>query len=221
MKNAAKRKDGSLWLLLYWPLYTLAFIMIENVDLGSYTVIHSELDELIPFCVFFILPYLLWFPFWIGMLTFCMIKDRGTFRRTTWYFILTFTFAVIVYIVFPTQQNLRPETFERDNLFCTVTKMIYDSDINRNVLPSEHVIGALAPVFASFDSKLFSKRSRALIIAAAALIISSVLFVKQHSVIDVFAALPVAAAGYFICFRGRENSPICRLTGKRGRGEKK
>ena len=125
-----------------------------------------------------------------------------------WYFILTFTFAFAVYVVFPSQQNLRPVSFANENVFTALVGALYGFDINRNVFPSEHVIGALAVVFASFDSKLFSTAKRIVILVIALLIIASTVLITQHSVLDVMAAIPVSAAAYFICFFRGDRSLI-------------
>ena len=136
-----------------------------------------------------------------------------------WYFILTFTVAFAIYLIFPSEQNLRPASFANENVFTAIVGVLYKADINRNVLPSEHVLGALAVVFAAFDSSLFPKIKRALIVFCAIVIIASVVLIKQHSVLDVAAALPISAAAFFICFFRGDRSLISKITLRKIRKE--
>lgn len=191
-----------LLLLIYWPIYLIVFVLLERCVGGSYQPVRCFLDDVIPFCEYFIVPYLLWFPFWIGMLVYAMLYEISTFKKTMWYFILTFTLAMVLYLLFPNCQELRPTEFPRDNFFTWVTRMIYWIDTNTNVCPSEHVIGAFAVVFAAHDSKRFSSTAWQIIITAAAVVICiATLFVKQHSAVDIAAASVVCAIGYLVCFR--------------------
>jgi membrane-associated phospholipid phosphatase len=88
-----------------------------------------------------------------------------------------------------------------------LTKFIYSIDTTTNVCPSEHVIGAFGVVFAARDTKRFSSAKWTVFIVAQAVLISlSILFVKQHSAVDVLAAVPVCFAGWLFCFRrGRKS----------------
>ena len=49
-------------LLLFWPVYGLAFYLLEWVFPQSYyKPMHHPLDDLIPFCEWFVSPYVAWF----------------------------------------------------------------------------------------------------------------------------------------------------------------
>ena len=50
---------------LYFLFYLAAFFLIERLITTDYTVIHCSLDDKIPFVEYFIIPYLLWFLFFI------------------------------------------------------------------------------------------------------------------------------------------------------------
>ena len=46
-----------LKLLLYWPLYGLVFWFVERAYRpGAYIVMHCSLDNMIPFCEYFLIP---------------------------------------------------------------------------------------------------------------------------------------------------------------------
>ena len=198
-------------LLLFWPVYLAVFFLIERLRPAGtvYTPMHCGLDDLIPFCEFFIVFYLFWFFFMAAMLVYAGFFEPKTFTRLMHYFILTFAVAVICYLVFPNCQELRPADFDPHwwDPFGMLTKFIYSIDTTTNVCPSEHVIGAFGVVFAARDTKRFSSAKWTVFIVAQAVLISlSILFVKQHSAVDVLAAAPVCFAGWLFCFRrGRKS----------------
>ena len=71
-----------LKLLLYWPVYGLLFYFVERVYTpGGYIVMHCALDDAIPFCEYFLIPYLFWFVYLIGTLAYTLFCDRDGFRR--------------------------------------------------------------------------------------------------------------------------------------------
>ena len=48
-------------IILYMPIYLLWFTSLEKRTNVHFTDIHCKIDDYIPFCEFFIIPYLLWF----------------------------------------------------------------------------------------------------------------------------------------------------------------
>ncbi|MDY4204108.1 MAG: phosphoesterase, partial [Porcincola intestinalis] len=63
MIRKLKTYKHALWFLLYSAFYMTAFSAVEKAGHVHYHVIHTWLDEQIPFCRFFIIPYFLWFGF--------------------------------------------------------------------------------------------------------------------------------------------------------------
>ena len=58
----------SLNLLLFWPIFFLIFTYAERYFPATYYYsMHCRLDDLIPFCKWFVIPYVIWFPFVGGM----------------------------------------------------------------------------------------------------------------------------------------------------------
>ena len=75
------------------------------------------------------------------------------------------------------------------------------ADTNTNVLPSMHVIGCAALTLACFDSEPLRRRHLQWVMLPLGLVISmSTVFVKQHSILDVFVAIPVCVILYFIIY---------------------
>lgn len=192
-------------LLLYWPLYGIAFLILERFLSVEYNPVYCHLDGVVPFCEYLIIPYYFWFVFIIGIQIYGFFFDVKCFKEYMYYTILTYTLTIIIYIIYPTSQNLRPESFARDNVFTRVVSFLYGFDTNTNVCPSLHVIGSFAVYFAARRSKVFSSAGwRIAFFLTAVLISISTVFLKQHSVLDIFWALVLCAVCYpFVFERAR------------------
>ena len=159
-------------------------------------LIHSPLDDYIPFVEYFIIPYLLWFVFLAVTGAYFFFTNRGDFYRLAAFLCSGMTIFLIVCTIFPNGLNLRPVTFPRENIFTDLVRMIYSMDTPTNVLPSIHVynsIGAMAAIAHSTSLK----KHRGVQIGSyvlGILIIFSTVFLKQHSITDVIAALAMACA---------------------------
>ena len=191
-----------LKLLLYWPVYGLMFYFVERVyDPGKYIVMHCALDDAIPFCEYFLIPYMFWFVYLIGTLAYTLFCDRDEFRRMMYFVIFTYSMTILIYLLFPSCQHLRPSEFARDNAFTRFIAYFYRFDTDTNVCPSLHVIGSFAACFALWNTERFAAKGwRAANVLCCVLICVSTVFMKQHSVLDVAAALPLCLAGYILCY---------------------
>ncbi len=196
--NIKSPKYKHLLLLLFWPIYGIIFTTIERVInpgiAGEFTVISCAWDDLVPFNEWFLIPYLFWFVFIIGMLFYTLLWDIKSFRRFMYFIMLTYLTTCIIYIVFPNGQELRPPQFERDNILTRFMTWFYTFDTNTNVCPSLHVIGSVAVLYASWSSKHFSTPLwRCAYTAVTVLICASTVFLKQHSLLDIPPALVLCA----------------------------
>lgn len=190
-------------LLLYWAFYGPMFLAVERLfpkwfDI-TYTAVWCPLDDLIPFCEWFVFPYYFWFAFLIVPGVIWFLWEPRSMANFMWSTIITYTIGVIIFLVFPNKQELRPIAFERDNFMIDIVRYLYDFDTNTNVCPSIHVLGAFTVQFAAMKSKIFSgwKWQTAFWICTILISVSTV-FLRQHSVIDIFAALAVAAVCYLL-----------------------
>lgn len=190
-------------LLIFWPLFGIMFSFVERFyNVGSYYVMHCAFDDAIPFCEWFLIPYLFWFVYLIGTLVYTFFFDVPAFKRMMRFIICTYTITMVIYLLFPTCQNLRPEVFPRDNALTRFIGWFYTFDTNTNVCPSLHVIGSAAALFALRDGPRLRKRAwwQAASVLLALCISLSTVFMKQHSILDVLCALPVCALGWRLCY---------------------
>lgn len=188
--------------LLFWPAFGLRYLLIEQYrPSGGYYPVSCPVDAWIPFLEGFIIPYFLWHVCIIGMHLWLCFQDVPAFRRYSHYLIVSMSISTAAFLLFPTCQNLRPDVFPRNNLLTKAVQLLYQMDTNTNVCPSEHVIGAVGFLLAALHSKKLRKSKSLIWVGLAAfLTAAATVFLKQHSVLDVAAAIPVCAAGYVFAF---------------------
>lgn len=190
-------------LLIFWPIFGIAFNFLERVFNPEFHDIYCKLDDYIPFCEYFVIPYYFWFAYLIGIQIYGFFYDVPAFAKYMKFTMLTYGICFLVYVIYPNAQQLRPEVFERNNIFTHIVSMLYGYDTNTNVCPSMHVTGSFAVYFVAKHSKLFGN-NRPMKIAfylTTLLICASTVFMKQHSIIDVFAGIIVSYICYPIVFK--------------------
>ena len=210
IKEYIKANKKVLPYFLFLPGYLLAFFLLETFISGdgNYWSSHIFLDDYIPFLEGFVVFYCLWYPFLIVPGLYLFFKDIPEFKKYIWCLICAFAICFTVYILVPNGQDLRPAVFERNNIFTDIVGLIYSADTNTNVFPSMHVAGALGAAAAFFRTDGL-KKYRAVSVITAVLICASTVFIKQHSLLDVFGGIAVWLISYIAVYRifRREGKP--------------
>lgn len=190
-----------LLLLLHWPVFGFIFYSMEKLIPRTYNPMWCPLDDLIPFNELFMIPYLFWFVYLVGMHVYLGFTDIPSFRRFMQFIIFTYSTTLVIYLFYPTSQHLRPTEFARDNVLTRMVADFYDFDTNTNVCPSLHCVGSMAVVFASWHTERLKRGPWRAVITILGLLISvSTVFVKQHSAIDVFWGMVLSAVGYGLVY---------------------
>ncbi len=201
LRNLYSKEFRHLFLLLFWFFYLLSFFILERVVIAQYTSVYSQLDDIIPFCEFFIIPYVFWYLYLVIIHLYTLKYDVDSFKKLMYFLILSFGIATVVFMVFPNMQQLRPKDFTRDNIFTDTVKFLYVIDTNTNVCPSLHVVGSLAVLFTAWNTKGLNRPLyRTIFLIVAVLIMLSTVFLKQHSVVDIFAGILLSVAVYPFAF---------------------
>ena len=211
MSGNTKRKfKDNFWYLVFWPVYLAVFMALEVLDEGkTFHVVHCFVDDIIPFNEFFVIPYLTWHVLIPVTLVYTLVRETDNFRKLMRFFILTFTVVVVIYMVYPSCLELRPEVFPRENIFTDVVRFIYLVDTPTNVCPSLHIIGSLGLLFVSWDTRGKDSVPKKVFMALDVVFIClSTMFMKQHSFVDILVAIPVSFIGWVLCFRGKEIEKI-------------
>lgn len=209
-----KRQKHLLIMPAYMIIYMAIFAWVEDNNV-RYHIIYSPLDDLIPFCEYFIVPYVLWFPFVAASVFWIGIKKDGRDEHNRLAAILCtgMTVFLLISLIFPNGQNLRPEISELTSggFFLEAVKILYIVDTSTNVLPSIHVFNSLACCGALMrDETIRSNKARTLgVLLLTGTIVASTMFLKQHSVIDVAAAFVLYGVCYALYYAGCFNTAFC------------
>lgn len=205
-KNIWIRYRHLVPVLFYMIFYLSVFTYVENRPRHDIHFLISKWDRLIPFCEFFIVPYLLWF-FYVafGVLFFALWeKDRSQYWALVTNLGIGMTVFLIVSLVYPNGHTLRPVFLERSNIFTDMVKALWRVDTSTNVLPSIHVFNSVAVHIAIAQCSTLKKRCPWVINCSLILcvsIIASTMFLKQHTVIDVISALLLNIGCYYLVYQ--------------------
>ena len=192
-----ERRDMAL--LLSWPVYLALFFLSEKlIPPEACTVIRCAADDLIPFCEWFLIPYVSWYPLVAGSLIWLLRKDREVFRWLQRYILITQVIGLICFFLLPSRQELRPEVFPRENILTKLAGLLYAVDTPTGVFPSMHVAWSLALISAWTRKRDCPGLWKWFVAAWCALICASVVFVKQHSALDILGGLAAGIAAELI-----------------------
>ena len=202
-----------LKLLGGWPVYFALFFLTENlIPVSACHVVHCALDDLIPFREGLALAYCYRYFLLVGSMLYALLYDIRTFKRLQVYIMVTQAAAVLIYIAWPSVQLLRPEHFARDNLLTRLMGLIYAFDTPTGVCPSLHVAYSLGIASAWCHCEGTPKGWKAFAVLSAAAISLSTAFVKQHSVVDICAAVPVGLLAEWLVYGRTRIGRYCEDT---------
>ena len=208
LSNINTPEFAHLKLLLGWVGYFILYMLTENlIPAESCHPIHCYLDDVVPFCEWFVLFYVSWYALIVFSLGWFLLYSVDSFKKLQTYIIVTQVIAMAVYILYPSRQDLRPEVFPREN-FCTwILGIIYGFDTSTGVCPSLHVGYSLGIISTWLREKKAGKTWKTVVTIWCLLICISVAFVKQHSVVDIFAAIPMCLfAEWFTFYRKKKTA---------------
>lgn len=190
-------------LLVYGTIYLAWFLWLEKKVTNHYQLIHVTLDDYIPFCELFVIPYFLWFAYVSLAVAWLFFKDKDDYYRICVFLFTGMTVFLTVSTLFPNGHHLRPAAMPRDNIFTALVAYLYRTDTPTNLWPSIHVYNSLGAHFAIVRNRQLAEkrwvRNGSLILSIS--IILSTMFIKQHSVFDVMTAFIMAAVMYGVTYR--------------------
>lgn len=135
------------------------------------------------------IPYVSWALY---IVIFCLFINKEA-KQFVW---LTTGLVVIHAVIFVFYPVVYPRTYDLDSL-CKLNQFLLSCDNPQNCLPSLHI----SLIFLTLLSLKFlgiSQRMRYLFIIWGIIIMMSVIFVKQHYVIDILAGLIITAIYFYL-----------------------
>ena len=160
MRNWCSRHP--VWFMALYALFYLTFFsLLERTVLTPDLWVHCRLDDVIPFCKYAIVPYLLWFP-WIPFTLFYLLykAPREDFWRLCVPLFTGMTMSLLFYVIVPNGLALRPHFVPGNDIFAQLVRMIYRSDTPMNVCPSIHVFNSVTLMLAYYRSAVFDAPRR-------------------------------------------------------------
>ena len=206
------KKYGHIWIMAYFAIYLPWFLYLEKHVTTRYHVMHSVVDDWIPFNEYFIIPYFLWFAYIAAVILWFFFTNKEDYYRVCILLFTGMTLSLLICTLFPNGTDFRPYVDPEKNIFAKAVSLLYATDTCTNVFPSIHVYNSVAVHIGIIRSEQF-KNNRIVRLISGVLMVSicmSNVFLKQHSIIDVAGALLLCGAVYPLVYapgaqRSREN----------------
>ncbi|MDE6887101.1 MAG: phosphatase PAP2 family protein [Eubacterium sp.] len=211
-----------IWVLSYCILYLPWFSWLEKTVTKKFHIITMEIDLKIPFCEYFIIPYLLWFVYIAAIVTYFFLCSKYDYYKLCAFLFTGMTVFLIVSTIYPNGHHLRPDEFAQENLCTELVRWLYRTDTPTNLFPSIHVYNSIGVHLSLIHSeRLKEKKSiRMISFCLCVSIILSTMFLKQHSVFDVLTAFGMALIMYYVVYRRAYTKvPALIRAGKREKGQ--
>ena len=195
MKELIKKRHLipiAVWFVIYMGL----FGFLEIVPPRDVHLIHCALDDRIPNMAIFIYPYVSWFPYIVvcAALAIKNLDDRQ-FKKAV--LVLTTGMNIFLFIsyVWPTGLDFRESiVYDLHTLSGNLLKFVQTVDTPKSVFPSMHVYVTLVLQYTlEMQKKLVTAWGIWVGRVLAVLIVLSTMFTKQHSAVDVTAAIVMFA----------------------------
>ncbi|HBM74024.1 MAG TPA: phosphatidic acid phosphatase [Clostridiaceae bacterium] len=195
-------KHKHMYLLFLFLIQIIWFFYDEKVVRVPKYIMFSNLDTYIPFVKEFVVMYVFWYFYMVIAFIYLGITSPPDFCKLFIFIFAGMTIAHIVYLVFPNGQNLRPYISGND-IFSKTIKYIYSIDTPTNVSPSVHVINSIGIFIVMAKSQRLKKNTaiKILLFMCTLSITMSTLFIKQHSIVDVFYSIIVSALLYILIYK--------------------
>lgn len=174
------------YLLLIAFLYALKLIMYElsNTITTNYHTINMKIDNLIPFCKYFIIFYFTYYWFTPLALYLTSYSNKRKFFKLIFSTTITCVLANIVFQIYQVKM-IRPEITGNDIFDLWVNWLYTDLDPTAlNCFPSLHAVMGIITIIASYKNKTMPKWLQVTGILLGVGCAISTVFVKQHYFLD-------------------------------------
>ncbi|MDO4291831.1 MAG: phosphatase PAP2 family protein [Eubacteriales bacterium] len=202
MKSFYEKYRHGVPMVIFMAVYLLWFCLLEQRTNVNYMVVHMNIDDYIPFCELFVVPYLLWFVYVPAVVVYLFFKDKDGYWNSVVFLCTGMLIFLIISTFIPNIQHLRLRVMPRDNVFTRLVWMLWRTDTPTNLFPSIHVYNSLGAHFAVLANERLSGKKwiRRSSLCLCVSIILSTMFIKQHSMFDVLTALIMGTVMYAVVY---------------------
>lgn len=198
--------------ILYTVFYLCVFMWLEANVVPRY-IIHCGLDEMIPFCEEFIIPYIFWFAYLPLVFIWFRYRSLEDYFKLCLMVFSGQTICLVIYYLFPTGLNLRlaNSTHETGFLY-NIVSCLRAIDTPTNVCPSIHVMDTVMLFLAICGLK--GLKHRRLTIAVHFVIMVSIcastVFLDQHSLVDVVCGIMMSVVMHGLVYQVEWKEELAR-----------
>ena len=162
----------------------------------------TALDAAIPVRAEWIIIYYLTFVFWLVSAVLILSESRAYARRMVKGYLIAMLISGVIFLVWPTTltRPVPPDT----GLFNILLALLYQIDAPVNLCPSLHVLITYFCIRAAMGSRMVPKWYYPVSWVFFALVCLCILFVKQHVLVDIPAAILVAELSVRLAGLGKE-----------------
>lgn len=183
--------------MLSIPISNIIYVLLNNANRGTHSLV-TDLDQGVPFLKIFVLPYLSWYFFIFGTLTFFCFKDKKIYYRTLLSINLGLLISYGIYFFFQTNVQ-RPDLVGNDFLTMLIA-FVYNNDQPFNAFPSIHVLLSFLMIKAINRYPAKNYLNVAIVYITAILIILATQFIKQHVILDLLSSIVLGGLIFDLVF---------------------
>ncbi len=188
------------------------FVTKLLTDGGHHYDISLPIDHKIPFISAFIIIYILSYVQWVvGYLSVAREEENFALRVISAE-IIAKIICLAIFLLLPTAMA-RPEILGND-IFGKLTKLIYTIDTPTNLFPSIHCLESWIIFRTSFGLKKIGRWIVPVYAIFAVLVFITVLFVRQHLILDIPAAILVGEISLYLSRRFKTERVFKRLNSR-------
>lgn len=177
-------------------IQTLLYLISKSL-INEPHILTSSFDDKIPFIIYSIIPYSLWY-FLLFIIPIIFYKsDKNLFIKYILSFLLVTLLSNVIFVIYPTT-IIRPNVMD-GNIFHSLVQLIFSIDTPvLNCFPSIHCSVCFLWILYAFNNKYINYIIKILILFLSINIILSTLFIKQHVIIDVLGGILLSWIVYLI-----------------------
>jgi membrane-associated phospholipid phosphatase len=179
-------------ILLFLLIYCIQLIYVPTSERVSGGIEPKLSIDIFPIWVIWVVPYVLCYVLWLGSVIWIILNtEDNVFRSFLAACVFTFTFAALIFILFPTY--IKPATLLGNDIFTVLLRILHTKWGRYDAFPSGHIY--ITTLLTLFFSRWYP-RKRFLWILILAIVSFSTLFTGQHYIADVLGGYAVAFSGY-------------------------